>query len=100
MNNNKNDIIENKPRWDLMPLEIVEEIVKCLNFGVTKYGENTWQNIPNAKKRYLAAALRHLTKYQSGKTIDIESGLNHLSHCAINIIFIMWLEKYGEKFVK
>ena len=31
---------QDKLRWDLIPLEAVEECVKILTFGAQKYGEN------------------------------------------------------------
>lgn len=55
--NAKND--KGKARWDLMPLDIIEDIVMTLNFGVEKYGANTWQSLPDSQNRYFSAALRH-----------------------------------------
>ena len=36
---------QDKLRWDLIPLEAVEECVKILTFGAQKYGENRWQHL-------------------------------------------------------
>jgi len=86
-----------KPRWDLLPLEQVEEIVKVLSFGAIKYAPNQWQHVPNAENRYFAAMMRHIKAYQSGEIKDNESGLPHLAHAACCIIFIMWFNRKGEE---
>ena len=39
----KNDFQDGKLRWDLLPLEEIEDIVKVYTSGANKYGENTWQ---------------------------------------------------------
>ena len=31
-----------KLRWDLLPIECVEEIVRVLTFGAKKYDDNNW----------------------------------------------------------
>lgn len=85
---------EDKLRWDLLPLDCVEEVVKILTFGAKKYAPNNWQLVENAEDRYYAALLRHLVAHKKGETIDPESGLLHLSHVACNIIFLLWLEKH------
>lgn len=37
----KNDRIDGKPRWELLPIEVMEEVVKVYTFGAEKYGVNT-----------------------------------------------------------
>lgn len=85
----KNDIKDGKLRWDLLPLELVEEIVKVFTFGSQKYAPNTWMNLENGERRYHAALLRHLCAFEKGETHDPESGLNHLSHVAWNALAIL-----------
>ncbi len=88
---------DKKPRWDLLPLELVEGIVKVLTFGAQKYQDDNWQHVDNAEKRYFAALMRHLTAYQSGETVDDEFGLSHLDHAACNLIFLRYFEKNKNK---
>lgn len=85
---------QGKPDMSLVPLDAVLEVAKVLTFGAAKYEPNSWQRVPDAKRRYLAALLRHLTDYQSGETADPESGLLHLAHAATNALFLVWLEKH------
>lgn len=43
----KNDMKDGKPRWDLLPLLLVEKIVEVFSFGAKKYAPNTWQKLPD-----------------------------------------------------
>ena len=89
MESEKNDIKYNKLRWNLLPLDLIEEIVKVYHFGAQKYAPNTWQNLENGYDRYKAALFRHLVAFEKGETHDPESGLNHLSHVAWNALAIL-----------
>jgi hypothetical protein len=81
-----------KLRWDLLPLDLVEGIVKVLTFGANKYTDNGWRCVPNAKERYRAALLRHLVAYSKGEKIDTESGLPHIDHLQTNAMFLKYFE--------
>lgn len=85
----KNDILDHKQRWDLLPLPLIEEVVKVYTFGAEKYEENSWQNLPDGYRRYKAALLRHLVASDKGEVNDPESGLNHLAHVAWNAIAML-----------
>lgn len=86
----KNDLC--KPMMNLLPFESLEAVAMVLNHGAKTYGENTWQKVENAKERYEAALLRHLTAYKKGEKTDKESGLNHMAHLACNALFMLWFE--------
>ena len=88
----KDDRVDNKPRWELLPLDAVEEIVKVYTMGAKKYADNAWKTIPDAHRRYLAALFRHIAAYERGERKDSESGLSHLAHAAWNAIAILWLD--------
>ena len=92
---NKKD--SGKTRWDLVPWEEVEPLAEILTFGAEKYGDNTWQTIPDGPKRYKAALFRHLVAWCKGEKLDPESGLPHLAHAMCNIVFLMHFEKRDEK---
>lgn len=91
-----------KPRWDLMPLDVIEEIVKVLTFGAKKYGPNNWQNVEPFKDRYFAALQRHLVKWQQGCLYDEEffdiygKKISHLAFAGCNIVFLLWKELHGD----
>ena len=87
-----------KLRWDLLPWNEVEEIVKVVTYGANKYGDNNWKELENAKRRYSAALIRHFVAwYAKGEKLDSESGLHHLAHLACNTLFLLYFEKKGRK---
>lgn len=81
-----------KDRWDLLPVEPIRAVLKVLAFGAKLYGEHNWQLVANAKSRYYAAALRHLTDYFCGQRIDKDSGLPTLAHAACDVLFLLWFD--------
>lgn len=85
----KNDRKDHKLRWDLLPLGLIEEIVKVYTAGAEKYGENKWQNLPDGYNRYKAALFRHLMEYEKGNVTDDETGCMHLAQCAWNAIAML-----------
>lgn len=78
---------EGKTRWDLVPWRALEEMVKAVEFGARKYGENNWRKLDEWKPRYFAAGLRHLKAWFLGEEKDPESGLHHLAHAACCVLF-------------
>lgn len=83
---------EGKLRFDLLLPEFTEQMARVMTLGAKKYAENSWQNVTNGNKRYLAALHRHLNAWQQGERLDIESGCSHMAHIAINAMFLAWLE--------
>ncbi len=81
-----------KLRWDLLPVEPLEDLVEVITYGSQKYGPNNWQAVPNGKDRYYAAAMRHIMAWRAGDKRDEESGLLHLSHAMCCLVFLSWLD--------
>ena len=92
----KNDRKDEKPMWELLPLEDMEDIVKVYTAGAVKYGPDRWQNLDNGYKRYKAALFRHLVEYEKGNRIDEETGCQHLAQVAWNAIAMLHLDKNGK----
>jgi Domain of unknown function (DUF5664) len=86
--NRKHD--NGKPAWDLLPWQQVGEIVSVLTYGARKYSGEGWKRTPDASNRYFAALMRHLVAWRSGKAVDHETGLSHLAHAGVCLLFIMW----------
>jgi len=82
-----------KPRLTLVPRQIIFDIAKIREYGVSKYGDSdSWKRVE--LQRYRDAAYRHFLAYlDDPKGIDKESGLTHLAHLACNIAFLCELEK-------
>lgn len=90
----KNDFQDGKLRWDLLPLEEIEDIVKVYTAGSKKYGDNNWQHLKDGYQRYKAAMFRHLLEYEKGNKIDEETGCQHLAQVAWNAIAMLWISKH------
>lgn len=86
----KNDRRDNKVRWELMPLSLLNEVAKVYTAGAEKYGENTWQDLENGYERYKAAAIRHIISYEEGEQADPETGLHPLAHAAWNLLAMLY----------
>lgn len=97
MESKKNDFKDGKLRWDLLPLEDLEEVVGLYTFGVQKYSENSWQNLENGEQRYRAALFRHLLLHLKGEETDPESGYSHLSAVIWNAIAMYHCHKKKRK---
>jgi hypothetical protein len=87
-----------KRRWDLLPWDALEEIVKVLEFGAKKYGERNWeQGIPKWHERLPAAALRHTIAILKGEWEDPESNLPHAAHLGCCVLFMLGHKLRGMK---
>ena len=78
-----------KLRYELVPVEVEEELAKALTYGAKKYKANSWQNVEPFNDRYYAALRRHIALWRKGEIIDKESGLHHLSHALTCIAFLL-----------
>ncbi len=83
---------QEKLRYDLLPPEPIEEMVAVLTFGAKKYSDDNWKRVPDGKKRYYAALMRHLEAWRMGETHDGESDLHHLGHALCCLTFLLWFE--------
>ena len=81
----------NKPRFDLIPAKAELALAQVLTFGAEKYAPDNWRIVPDAKQRYIAAALRHINAARSGEAMDSESGLPHLAHAMCCLAFVVEL---------
>lgn len=85
-----------KPRYDLLPPEALEEIVKVLGFGASKYEPRGWEKgLPYS--RYFGAVMRHLWAWWRGEDLDPESGLSHLAHAGACVLFLLAYVKWGHQ---
>lgn len=78
-----------KLRWDLLPFNSVEKVVKVLQYGANKYGDFNWFYVKDYKRRYFSACMRHLIAWWKGEKYDKESGYNHLAHAICCLIFLL-----------
>jgi len=85
-----------KPRWDLLPFDELEDTVRVLTFGAIKYSPDNWKRVPGARCRYIAAAFRHLVARARGEILDPESGRPHTAHAVCCLLFLAWFDHHPE----
>jgi len=73
----KNDF--QKIDLSLLTRASLEAEASAMMFGEEKYGRHNFRN-GFETHRLVAAALRHITAWQDGESLDPESGLSHLNH--------------------
>jgi hypothetical protein len=56
--------------YTLVPWKQMDEVVKVLMFGAKKYDRDNWKKVPQARRRYVAAAYRHLNEIAEGNWHD------------------------------
>lgn len=79
---------QGKPRYDLIPPEVLEEYAKVMEFGARKYADRNWEK-GMKWGRVFRSALSHLLKFWRGETYDEESGLHHLAHALWNVAALL-----------
>ena len=89
----KNDRIDGKLMWELLPLPLLEEVVKVYTAGAKKYGPNQWQTLDNGYQRYKAAMLRHLVEYEKGNPVDADTGCLHLAQVVWNALSMLYFSQ-------
>jgi len=86
-----------KLRFELLVPNFIAEMAKVLTLGAKKYSDNSWQNVPNAKQRYIGAMLRHANELQQNHEMDFEwpdsEVTYHAAQVAVNAMFIHWLNQ-------
>jgi hypothetical protein len=88
---------EAKTRWDLLPMNALEEVAKVYSFGCQKYEAWNWRKGLTFSRCY-AAVMRHLYAWWwKGETIDPESGCHHLASVAFYVLNFMCYEQDGRK---
>lgn len=83
---------QGKLRHDLIPPEAEKALAEVLTFGAAKYEPDSWRDVKDGKRRYMAAALRHINAHRMGEELDEESGLSHLAHALTNLAFLVALD--------
>ena len=85
---------EDKLRYDLIPVSAQEEVVKVITLGAKKYDPENWKNVPEGRRRYYAAAMRHMEAWRKGEKED-EIGTHHIANAISNLMFILEKELQG-----
>lgn len=72
--------------WSVIPLEILEPLVKVFMAGEQKYGyRNCTKEFENGDRRFFAAAMRHTKDCQDDAlAVDDDTGCHHSAQAAWN----------------
>lgn len=84
-----------KLRYDLIPVLALEETAKVVTKGAEKYDDENWKLVPEGRRRYLAAAMRHIQQWRKGEIYDEEMGTHHIANAISNLMFILEKELQG-----
>lgn len=87
---------KDKPKWNLLPWDELEDVVHVLTFGAKKYAPDNWKFVADANNRYMDAAMRHLVAHQQGEQRDAESGESHIAHAICCLLFMLWHDKHDD----
>lgn len=85
-----------KSRLDLIPFRELLQVGDVLEYGARKYAPDNWKHVPEARQRYLGAALRHIAAHGTGEVLDPESGLPHLAHAITSLFFLLHFVNNGD----
>ena len=81
-----------KTQFGLMPPFALKEFADVLTYGAKKYEPDNWKRVPDAKRRYFDAAMRHMWEWKRLEKTDPETGLHHMAHAMCCLAFIIDIE--------
>lgn len=82
------DFAGDKPRMELLPLDLLMRVSNWYGAGAEKYGDNNYRK-GQPQSAVVGSLLRHLTKYSMGMTDE-----DHLSAIVWNALCLMNDETY------
>jgi hypothetical protein len=93
----RRDVADGKPRYDLIPPEMLKRLAELYARGAEKYGDNNWRlaNSEAEYSRFKASAHRHFVQWSAGW--DTEE--DHAVAAIWNIIAYEW-HKFHKKSAK
>lgn len=82
-----------KGQWSLVPTGVMNDVVDVLTKGAQKYAPDNWKHVPESRRRYYDALMRHTTSWWEGELNDPETGNSHLSHAICCLMFLHWFDQ-------
>lgn len=80
------------PRYEMLPWDVLDEVVEVFMFGGEKHGEQDFKSNHNAEE-YYAKIVRHAKECFAGRKFDNESGKHHAAHIATDALIALWIER-------
>jgi Domain of unknown function (DUF5664) len=81
-----------KIRWSLLPWDALEEVVKVLMFGASKYADRNWERGMDWDRLFDASMRHKIDWWQRGEELASDSHLKHPAHHACNALFLLAYE--------
>lgn len=78
-----------KPDLSLCPYVALEQMAYAFMLGEKKYGRYNYLSGNMESHRLVAAAMRHICKWQNGEDNDPESGKSHLGNAMACLAMIL-----------
>ena len=90
----RRDSTKNKPRYDLIPPELLYRLAMVYTRGAEKYGDENYKkaNSEEEYRRFIQSAFRHFEQWRMGQEDE-----DHAMQCVWNIIAYEWHVKHKEK---
>lgn len=88
---------EGKLRYDLLPPDAVQELVRVYDYGALKYADRNWEK-GMKWSRCFSALMRHSWAFWMGENLDPESGLPHMAHAAFCCLALIRYVKRNKEF--
>lgn len=85
---------EGKMRFDLIPIELDVELARVYTVGAIKYDDGNWMKGMKWSVM-IECAERHWKKWQSGLTVDPDTGCHHLALAIWNLAGLMVYQMRG-----
>lgn len=81
------DVTTGKPRYDLIPHELLYRLAMVYTRGAEKYGDDNWHkaNSEEEYQRFIGSGFRHFEQWRAG-----EEDEDHAMQCVWNIIAYEW----------
>lgn len=88
------DTNDDKPRFDLIPLELLTRLAQHYTNGAKKYDDNNWRLAKTDKEinRFKESAWRHFVKWSMGIKDE-----DHGIACIWNIMSYIWHKEYKDE---
>jgi hypothetical protein len=85
------DIQKGKPRYDLIPPELLKRLAELYARGSEKYGDNNWRKATTQEEidRFKASGFRHFMQWQAG-----EEDEDHAAAVVFNLFGYEWHTKH------
>lgn len=83
-------------RYDLIPIEPLDELARVYGYGARKYSEDNWRK-GYSWRWSIGALFRHVSRWLMGEERDPETGCHHLAHAMFHLfaLYVFQIHSLG-----